>query len=312
TNYVNHGNAVAEVEQDTEEFQLVPRGNIFLSRQIREDIDLEAQVDRVDDDPCSNHSIILIYNQSIFHAKVSGHKAKFCVVKYGGANAHEMFRRDLDLHRSVETWHPNILQLFGVNPQIPALIFHDQAIPLDVYTRTCFRGSALALWWVKCRLLNDFLTMKDLPLAGVDGNLEVIKSKGSEIEMTVGTIPNLWVQPATGQLCVMPCSSNIEQPVCSWYVLKAGLDEAGLRVVPPVPLESYYKDEDLSCRIDAETDFFELLAKMGRTCVAAHGTQWPLLDLEPGSVVFMSESGVKHVATLELSGEMSRNMTNKK
>ncbi|KAJ8090749.1 hypothetical protein PM082_018315 [Marasmius tenuissimus] len=122
--------------------------------------------------------------------------------------------------------------------------------------------------------------------------------------MTVGTVPNLWVQPQTGQLCVMPSSNKLEQPVCSWYVLRAGLDEEGLREVPPVPLEVYYKDVELSRRIDAETNLFSLLARTGRLAtlpqdsIPGSSRHW-----EPGSVVLVSESEMSHIATVKLPTE---------
>ncbi|KAK1219978.1 hypothetical protein PQX77_017274 [Marasmius sp. AFHP31] len=292
--------SLATLHSENEEFRLIPRGNIFLLRQVHESLHIASEVE----EEGSSELRPMVYNQTMFHAQIVGSPGRFFVVKYSGTDAREVsraFQLDLKLHLHQETWHQNILQLFARNTQIPALIFHDCIIPLSVFTRSCFKGSPFALWWLKCRLLIDFLTIKEFPFAGIKENLEVINRKGSEIEMTVGTVPNLWVQPQTGQLCVMPSSNRLEQPVCSWYVLRAGLDEEGLREVPPVPLEVYYKDAELSRRIDAETDLFSLLARTGHPATLPQDSVFGSSStLQPGSVVFVSEPGISHVATVRL------------
>ncbi|KAL0061222.1 hypothetical protein AAF712_011981 [Marasmius tenuissimus] len=183
TNRSARRESLTTLQPEDEEFRLIPRGNIFLLRQVHESLQVVSEVE----EEGSSESRPIVYNQTMFHAQIVGSPGRFFVVKYSGTGAYEAFQLDFKLHLRQETWHQNILQLFARNTQIPALIFHDCVIPLSVFTRSCFKGSPFALWWLKCRLLIDFLTIKEFPFAGINENLEVIKRKGSEIEMTVGT-----------------------------------------------------------------------------------------------------------------------------
>ncbi|KAF9254444.1 hypothetical protein L218DRAFT_1009680 [Marasmius fiardii PR-910] len=283
--------------------ELIPRGNIFLLTEIGRDTHLEAKtitaneniVPSEGDDPK-----VLKYTQTTYHARVVGFGdfTSFCVVKYGGKHAHEAFRHDLGLHLSDTTWHPNILQLFGVNSRLPALIFHDHNIPLEVFTGSgCFRVSPLSLWYVKCRLLNDFLTMKDLPIAHISDDLEILKHDFG-LEMTVCSIPNLWVQPANGHICIMPSSRIYRDPVCSWYVLKTGLGESELGLVPPVPLKAYHNDRELVHRVETEVDVLSLLAREKQVIIAGNETLGRKVEF--GDIVFFES-----VETMRIVGRFN-------
>ncbi|KAG7086968.1 hypothetical protein E1B28_002884 [Marasmius oreades] len=88
-------------------------------------------------------------------------------------------------------------------------------------------------------LAQRFLDNEDLPVTGLSDDLEILKIHDSGLEMTVCTIPNLWVQPSSGHLCVMPSlQRGRRNPVSSWYMLNTGSGETELKLIPPVSLTS--------------------------------------------------------------------------
>ena len=67
-------------------FRLIPRGDIFLLRQINESLGSVYTVGG----RRSSDSQLLTYNRTMFHAEIVGSPGRFFVVKYSGAGAQEV------------------------------------------------------------------------------------------------------------------------------------------------------------------------------------------------------------------------------
>ncbi|KAJ7895214.1 hypothetical protein B0H14DRAFT_2681616 [Mycena olivaceomarginata] len=72
-----------------------------------------------------------VYKVKVFTARISGESSLMTVAKYEDEN--ERWKSDLELYSRLR--HPNVWQLFGfaATPDLHALIYHDELIPLKIY-----------------------------------------------------------------------------------------------------------------------------------------------------------------------------------
>ncbi|ESK90994.1 hypothetical protein Moror_16392 [Moniliophthora roreri MCA 2997] len=123
-----HGNLVQVVSQREKEptiwddYRRVRAGDIYVLRQIG-----ETKVGRENIEGWRK----VVARRTINLARIEDREKEFLHVTYEGPDAYEAFRLDFEEFSSVRK--SNVVQLFGYNNRrnLPALIFHDELIPLS-------------------------------------------------------------------------------------------------------------------------------------------------------------------------------------
>ncbi|KAI3613145.1 hypothetical protein WG66_001600 [Moniliophthora roreri] len=118
-----HGNCgYQEGKRLTEDFKRIRTGDIYL-------INIIDSADVAKPGDTTWKGVVARRVLSVAHVSGEDKDTKFTYVYYDGQDAFKAFKRDFAQFSRVK--HPNIIQLFGYNDlEIPALIFHDELIPL--------------------------------------------------------------------------------------------------------------------------------------------------------------------------------------
>ncbi|ESK90993.1 hypothetical protein Moror_16391 [Moniliophthora roreri MCA 2997] len=219
-----HGDLLQVVHrQDREstvwdDYQCVRTGDIYVMRAVG-----TTDVGRSDDNKWRK----VVARRIINLAQIGDSKKKFLHVTYDGPDAFKAFKLDFEQFSSVR--NPNIAQLFGYNSRygLPALIFHDELIPLSRIIMVNDQPSP-SLW--------TYFQYQFRVLQIVDTYLDMSE---------------LWIDARTGTLRRGP----FFQPSSNWYRL--------LGSFPPVPtLEDEFNPVSIQTYNESSTILHYLITKL--------------------------------------------------
>ncbi|KAJ6613601.1 hypothetical protein B0H10DRAFT_217860 [Mycena sp. CBHHK59/15] len=108
-----------------QKFRTIPAGDLNLLHEVSQDDGHAALIWR---DPNMKNRRGVNVIRTIYTAHIPGEASTMTVIQYEGDDAQRVWREDLD--RYADLRHPNILQLYGVAPQLPATVFYDGSLSL--------------------------------------------------------------------------------------------------------------------------------------------------------------------------------------
>ncbi|KAJ7775526.1 hypothetical protein B0H16DRAFT_1713111 [Mycena metata] len=183
--------SVPDVSQD---FRIIPLGDVNLQRQLRMDklrVGTQAGVISREARGCVRR---------VYSAKVEGRKSGITVAIYEGETAEEEWRQDIGKYMAVR--HPHILQVYGAASSggIHATLFHGDLIPYTHFLEGYRFSPILAVYVHGCSTAQFWMTW------------EYLASRSQSFSSN----PKFWIQGSTGQLSIELFSPSPTGNEISW------------------------------------------------------------------------------------------------
>ncbi|KAJ7627433.1 hypothetical protein FB45DRAFT_868652 [Roridomyces roridus] len=197
-------NAEFDHATSQDDYRRIPRGDIFLLREIR-----LKEPDVVRRNEPRN------FARRIFSAKVHPMESEKAVVLYDGGNAEGERRKYVERHSKF--WHPNILQIFGLANHCGnyAVVIHEDLMPYGEFLALHRPSPVMTVYLVVC--WRDAQNLDFISLRAFAERDPAYSSSKTNIFLDMVDDGTQWIRCSTGRLCVEFESSDIDELRGRWY-----------------------------------------------------------------------------------------------